>query len=116
MIGPLYDSDPKDQRSSRTNAWKEHPCARQTTLGNTSPFVAMECSRRVSPCPFGHVMEALKRCMVEGWHGAQCMGGGSAVTRLHRLTLTYSRPRYAGFFHFERNLLNQLNIEASNPA
>jgi hypothetical protein len=111
----LYDSDPKDQRSSRTNSWKEQPGVGQITLGDTSPLVAMECSRRVNPCPFGHVIEALKRRMVEGWHGAQYMGGGSAVTRLYRLTLTYLRSRYAGFDHFKTNLLSQRNIKVSNP-
>jgi hypothetical protein len=109
---PLYDSAPKDQRSSRTNSWKEQPGVGQITLGDTSPLVAMECSRRVNPCPFGHVIEALNRRMVEEWHGAQCMGGGSAVTRLYRLTLTYLRSRYVGFCHFESNLLSQRNIEA----
>lgn len=114
MNEPLYDSAPKDQRSSRTNSWKEQPGVGQITLGDT-PLVAMEYSRRVNPCPFGHVIEALNRRMVDGWHGVQCMGGGSAVTRLCRLTLTYLRSRYAGFGHFESNLLSQRNIKASNP-
>jgi hypothetical protein len=29
--------------------------------------------------------------------------------------LTYLRSRYAGFGHFESNLLSQRNIKASNP-
>jgi hypothetical protein len=76
----------------------------------------MECSRSVNPWPFGQVMDALNRRMVDGWHGAQYMGGGSAVTRLYRVTLTYLRSRYVGFGHFESNLVSQRNIETSNPA
>ena len=75
----------------------------------------MECSRKVRPWPFGQVMDALNRCMVEEWHGAQCIGGGSAVTRLYRLILMYLRPRDAGFRHCGSKFLSQRNITVSKP-
>jgi hypothetical protein len=61
-----YKSAPNDQQSSRTNSWKVQPFTGQTTLGETSPVFAIEWPRRVRPCPFGQVIEALKRSIVEG--------------------------------------------------
>lgn len=70
---------PKVQSAKRTCAWKGQPLWGQTTLGHTVPSWLMACLRSVNACPFGQVIVALKRLMVDGWHGAHCIGGGGLV-------------------------------------
>jgi hypothetical protein len=88
-----YGSAPNDQRSSRTYSWKLQPGKGHTTLGDTSPFCAMVWPHSVNPWPCGQVIDALKRRMVNGWHGAQCIGGGSDVTFWKYITVTHRAAR-----------------------
>jgi hypothetical protein len=84
-----YDqSEPNVQSVSRTQSWNVQVCTGHTTLGMTSPWTVTVWLFSVRLWPFGQVIDALKRLTDDGWHGAQCIGGGSAVTSAQRATLT----------------------------
>ncbi|MGY4432704.1 hypothetical protein ACVWWO_005181 [Bradyrhizobium sp. F1.13.1] len=83
-----YPTLPKVQFSSRTNAWKRHPGSGQTTLGKTFPSESTLCPRSVRTCPDVQAIVALKRSLVDGWHGHQApRRGRSAPSTCRRIAM-----------------------------